>query len=329
MQINYNASSIQLSAKQKLLHERAIHLSQQYANLEFARVENLIQIEASRVHLAFGKKMFIYATEILGMDAAVAYSYISIARACVKFHELKKALSEGSLTISKAARLVSALGKENAKELINFAKTHSKRDIEDEIAKRNPKAGTRDRVRPLNADFDELKVRLPKSVSKDLRRVQALNPSLDLAATIQAMIEFYLERKDPVRKAERAKSLEQRKEQRQKQTQRQNERQPLMSKTTQSAAAGLRQNFSPGRKRTPLTAAQQHTVHRRDRGQCAFLGPDGKRCGDDRWTEIHHVIPVHLGGTNDPDNLTTLCSFHHDLVHQLTLPLEGQVTWLR
>jgi hypothetical protein len=305
MQINSNTNLIQLSAKQRLLHERALHLSQQHANLEFARVENLIQIEASRVHLAFGKKMFIYATEILGMDAAVAYSYISIARACVKFHELKKALSEGSLTISKAARLVSALGKENAKELINFAKTHSKRDIEDEIAKRNPKAGTRDRVRPLNADFDELKVRLPKSVSKDLRRVQALNPSLDLAATIQAMIEFYLERKDPVRKAERAKSLEERKQQRQ------------------------RQKFSPGRKRTPLTAAQQHTVHRRDRGQCAFLGPDGKRCGDDRWTEIHHVIPVHLGGTNDPDNLTTLCSFHHDLVHQLTLPLEGQVTWLR
>jgi hypothetical protein len=66
-----------MSAKQKTLHERGLQLS------------NLIQLEASRVHVAFGKKMFVYATEILGMDAPFACSYISIARACVKFPALR------------------------------------------------------------------------------------------------------------------------------------------------------------------------------------------------------------------------------------------------
>jgi 5-methylcytosine-specific restriction endonuclease McrA len=284
---------IQMNDKQKSLHERAVYLSHRAATMEFSRVENLIEIEAHGVHKAFGKRMFTYATEILEMDPAVAYSYIALARACVKFASLRVALSSGALSVSKASRIVSCL----SEEMIEFAKTHSKREIEEEVGRHNPKAGVRDRVRPLNSEFDELKVRLQKSVSKNLARARALNPSCDLPQTIAVLIEFYLERKDPVRKAER------------------NRKAPKSKK------------FSPGRK--PLSAEERHAVNIRDRGCCTFVGPDGKRCGSDRWTEIHHIHPVHLGGTNDPENLTTLCSFHHDLVHQLTLPMDGQVTWFR
>ena len=46
-----------------------------------------------------------------------------------------------------------------------------------------------------------------------------------------------------------------------------------------------------------------------------------------RWRKMHACR--RLGGTNAVENLATLCSFHHDLVHQLSLPIEGQVTWLR
>jgi hypothetical protein len=313
---------IQLNAKQKSLHERAVYLGQQHASLEFARVDNLIAIEASGVHLAFGKKMFVYATEILGMEASVAYAYISVARACAKFPLLRKALSEGALTVSKAARLVSVLSSENADELVDFARSHPKREIEDEIVRRNPRAGTRDRLRPLSGECDELKVRLKKSVSKDLKRAQTLNPSLDLSGVLEEVLAFYLQRKDPVRKAERAQRREQQRQ--------------LPAKTeggdehpAASDAGQLRADFVPGRKRKPLTAAETHAVHGRDRGQCTFVAPDGKRCQGDRWTEIHHIVPVQFGGSNELENLTTLCSFHHDLVHQLSLPTEGQLTWLR
>jgi 5-methylcytosine-specific restriction endonuclease McrA len=173
------------------------------------------------------------------------------------------------------------------------------------MARRNPQPGTRNRIRPLNAEHDELKVRLKKTVSKDLKRALALNPSCDLGQVVEKIIEFYLEHKDPVRKAERAEKRAER-----------------PTKTTPS------EKFGPGRKRTPLVAKDRHTVNLRDGRRCTFVGADGKRCGDDRWTEIHHVIPLSLGGTNDSVNLTTLCSFHHDLVHQLSLPIEGQVNWL-
>ncbi|MBI1861760.1 MAG: HNH endonuclease, partial [Deltaproteobacteria bacterium] len=30
---------------------------------------------------------------------------------------------------------------------------------------------------------------------------------------------------------------------------------------------------------------------------------------------IHHIIPVHLGGVDVLENLTTLCSNHHSYLH--------------
>jgi hypothetical protein len=309
---------LQLNEKQKALHDRAVSLASQATKMEFARIENLIEIEANNVHKAFGKKMFGYATEVLDMDPGQAYPYIAIARSCVKYPQLRRALREGKLSVSKAGRIVSCLNNDNAIELIEFAKTHSKREIEEEISKRNPQAGTRDRVRSLNAEYDELKVRLPKEVSKKLNRVRALNPSCDLAKTVETMIEFYLDHKDPVRKAERAKIRAAGDAKTDKQAQ-----------TLKPQSNISNQNFGPGRKRQPLTAEQKHAVHQRDGGCCTFIGIDGKRCDSDRWVEIHHINPVHLGGTNDPENLTTHCSFHHDLIHQLSLPIEGQVNWLR
>ena len=79
----------------------------------------------------------------------------------------------------------------------------------------------------------------------------------------------------------------------------------------------------------PLTAAEKHAVHARDGGRCAHIGESGKRCNADRWVDVHHVRPVSRGGGNELGNLTTLCSYHHDLVHQTSFPIDGQVSWIR
>ncbi|MGE3682447.1 MAG: HNH endonuclease [Bdellovibrionales bacterium] len=81
--------------------------------------------------------------------------------------------------------------------------------------------------------------------------------------------------------------------------------------------------------RVPLTAAQRHAVFARDGGRCTHMDQQGRQCKEDKWLSIHHIQPVSAGGNNEPENLTLLCSHHHDLVHQLSLPIMGQVSWLR
>ena len=49
----------------------------------------------------------------------------------------------------------------------------------------------------------------------------------------------------------------------------------------------------------------------RDRHRCTAPG-----CDRTRYLEVHHIVPRSQGGTNEPENLTTLCSSCHRLWHE-------------
>lgn len=61
--------------------------------------------------------------------------------------------------------------------------------------------------------------------------------------------------------------------------------------------------------------SSRHRVHQRDKGACQFLLPDGKICGQRHWTHLHHRIHRSQGGSDEPENLVTLCAGHHRMVH--------------
>ena len=69
--------------------------------------------------------------------------------------------------------------------------------------------------------------------------------------------------------------------------------------------------------RKPIPAPILHQVNLRDQGQCSHRYQNGQKCGQSRFIEIHHLIPVRQGGTNTLQNLITLCSVHHHWIHSL------------
>ena len=57
-------------------------------------------------------------------------------------------------------------------------------------------------------------------------------------------------------------------------------------------------------KRTALSDVERREILERDNRSCV-------RCGDDQQLEIHHITPVSDNGTNDSENLATLCHSCH------------------
>jgi len=79
-----------------------------------------------------------------------------------------------------------------------------------------------------------------------------------------------------------------------------------------------------GRSRRLPTRAQRLVAIARDRG----CGVKGCRTPH-QWTQLHHIIWWSLNGPTDIDNLVSLCSYHHHLVHdeQFTLSKATDNEW--
>jgi hypothetical protein len=59
-------------------------------------------------------------------------------------------------------------------------------------------------------------------------------------------------------------------------------------------------------------------VLHRDQGQCSIEG-----CRSRNRLQIHHIHEQHLGGDQDPDNLITICWYHHHIaIHQLGFEID-------
>jgi 5-methylcytosine-specific restriction endonuclease McrA len=68
-----------------------------------------------------------------------------------------------------------------------------------------------------------------------------------------------------------------------------------------------------GQPREPVTAEVRRHVWRRDEGRCAWVSPDGHRCGS-RWrVEVDHIEAAALGGPSTPENLRLACGAHNRL----------------
>jgi hypothetical protein len=318
---------MKLSSAQKQIHERAVVAAVKYQNAEAEMIRVLQDADRIKLHKSFGLSSLLkYAVQYLKLSEPVALGFISVARKSADLPPLNSAILKRRLSVATASRIVSTISAENADELIDFAATHTWRETEREIARRNPRAASPDKVKAIGRGLIQLTITVTEQEYKCFERVcsieaQRKRKSPTRGQALVAAIESYLTKHDPVQRAERAT------------LQKRSRPNASIGPRSQKYSVRTEQNVKIPNNlpetRKPLTAGQLHVVHQRDQGRCTHVNESGVRCNQDRWTQIHHIIPVSRGGTNDPSNLTTLCSFHHDLAHQLSFPIEGQITWLK
>jgi hypothetical protein len=322
---------MQLSPRENFLYDKAIRIGGEHRVADKNVVSVLMEVESSKLYRKVGRSsLFEFATLNMGLSENVG-GHIVVARKALQVPALADAIQTELISVPKACRFVSVLTKENAAFWIDFAKTHTFDQINREVAKGNPKVAHRDTVKHLSDGLVQIKVVVTVETLECMKRSEDLlarktGQSPSRGDAVRAAFSCFLRHEDPVVKAEDAVR---RKEKREAKRAHEAMSQKTEARTQHAKSSQPCVHKIHRSKRVKLTAEEKHAVHARDQGRCTHIDQNGVRCSNRRWIEIHHIQQVCDGGGNDLSNLSTLCSFHHDLVHQLNLPLEGQFNWLR
>jgi hypothetical protein len=314
----------------RLLHAQAV---QKITNIRKNRV-HLIQIlqdlDSLEGHLDFEcPSLWQYCLKHLDLDDHETGTLINVARKAVEIPELKAAIEQGKIQLSKARRIVPVLNKENQAEWLSKAQSLTKKALEREVAAASPKHATVESAKYVSRERIQFQCGLDHEVHHKFLRVQDLvsqshRNHADREETLKELIRFYLEHKDPLLKAERAQKRKFKKSFGLGQVENAQSRKPkpeVCAAQVKSVCPYPRESkpqLGPGQTNRPrqYPASLKHELNLRDQTQCTHVDSTGTRCQERRWLSFHHKIEISRGGRDSLENLTTLCFAHHKLIHQ-------------
>ena len=126
-----------------------------------------------------------------------------------------------------------------------------------------------------------------------------LSPSPSFEQVFELAMDCFLEKHDPSARSER------REQRKQKAT--------AQSPVADAGPREQRPNQGSTARTRYIPARVRDQVFLRDRGQCTYVAPSGRRCGSPFVLQVDHVIPVARGGASTTDNLRLLCAYHNRL----------------
>lgn len=317
-----------LTPKEKLLHEKAIRTAKKFKSAHTELIDIVIELDRARLSQKFElKSTFSYCSEVLGLTKDIICTLTKVARASEKVPELKTALDLGEMSITNAREIAAIVTQENKIEWIEKAKTLTQEKLQREVAKVFPKEAVKEKAKYVSAERIKLEMGVDEDLMKLFRQAQDLvsqktRKAASLEDTLIVVLENFVGRYDPLKKAERAQDRKVKRDEKTKEVSKMNvkyetkeghkvhENSRAVRRLDQKNAA----NKEIGEKKTP--AHILHAVNLRDQRQCQERKPDGTICGSQRWLDYHHIIPRYAGGEDTLENLITLCSFHHRKRHE-------------
>ena len=300
-------------------HEEGVELAFVWKRCEHRMVELLgFMYQSKGYYLYACASLREYAIQKWKLPENAARDIVTVAIKALEIPEMLEALKAEKATVSKLRKVCPVINEEEKVDWLLLVEKASAREIEKVVAIERP-GEAKVSMHFLTGDLVDFRAAIPEQLAEDLKRIQDLlsqqhQRNINPVEALQVMARTTLDLIDPVRKAERAEERKANRER--KVTAPDPEAASEKVKTTAT-------NSSRAPKRTKVKAATNHARNLRDHTQCTARGADGKRCPNKRWTENHHVLEVAKGGTNDLENLTTLCSQHHRAIHHPLWPSPG------
>jgi predicted GTPase len=103
-----------LNSHSRLIHEKALARAQRYLVAEADLLESIIEVDRDRTYEKWGlTHLTPYCVKHLGLSEEVAATFVRVARKSLQVPELKEAISEGKLSVTKAKTIAAVLTAEN------------------------------------------------------------------------------------------------------------------------------------------------------------------------------------------------------------------------
>lgn len=305
------------------LHLEAVRASENYHRSESYLLEVLCLVEDRKFHLECGVgSIYKYCVRLLGLSKAVSYALIAVIRKSKEVPELKLAVQSGKVTLSKAKKICSVVTPENHKEWLDLARYETSRVIEKCVAAANPREAIRESAVYKTGDRLEFKLGVSEEWLNALTEVKDLlsqkeSTAVTSEAALLKLMRDFIEKHDPIKKAERARRRAKKESEQFPGTvvmpAIRNERKPIQRLPL---------------KRKTIARAILNAVTLRDQNRCTFKANQARsgylgfsenymQCDQKRWLDVHHILPIAEGGTNEFQNLTTLCRAHHQMIHRI------------
>ena len=131
---------------------KLLELARQSNDLSAQLIAHLVELEQRMLHLELGfSSLFAYCVDALGMSEGSAGRRVAAARVCRRFPEAFERVARGELHLCALCALAPYLSEENAGTLFEACTSKTRRQIEELLAARFPRADVREQIRRLPA----------------------------------------------------------------------------------------------------------------------------------------------------------------------------------
>lgn len=293
------------------------------------------EIHDRRLYLEHGFPSFYeMATQHFGYCAGSAMRRINAMKLIREIPQVESKIESGELSLSVASDVQSFLYQEAREErgyskfekidLIKSCLGKTRKEAEEEFAKRNPERERRESSYAISQDRLRISFSISKELNEKLNHLKDLLSHVDPAMTTEALIErlseLGLDKYDPKRKAARARVREAKRNKESKGSSDTKMRANVEDEI--EAAAGAETGAETGaevngaestsaaevKRSRYIPAAERHAV---EMAACSHVAKTGRRCNSTRFLQLDHIHPFSRGGANTAENLRWMCGAHN------------------
>jgi hypothetical protein len=291
-----------------------------------ALVALLVEFDARRLYRGAGfPSLFEYCCRLLHLSEHEAYHHVEAARTARRFPAMLDALAHGLLNLTTVKLLAPVLTLENHLRLIGEATHQGRRRVEEMVVRELPRPDEPPDLRklpvrtagaatgavatgtPTAADTipragapppsppSHRPLLAPLAPDRYQVRFTASEVTYEKLRLAQAMLRHAVPDGDPAAIVDRALTM------------------LLEDLARKKFAATPRPRTGPGVSAgsREVPAEVNRAVWLRDRGRCAFVAANGRRCPSMAFIEFHHVTPFAAGGRATAENIQLRCRSHN------------------